>query len=660
MSIDSKVEAWLRNMGYDRQIPESLTKICNPSTAFIWEQLISNVKPRQEALNIKKNIIINRLTKKPLERQNEFNYPIREIEVYMERQRLEKKVQVLERKVEEKGVMIDDLLKKNKMKYVTIDNIRSKIKENKEKKFLLEKKSRKMDEDACYAEELLTLARNLTPVEMEEHTTTGDAITETLQKCAEKLQKLVDGFSFPKTNKSLSTLSNVPKKTNTRKPQRESLGLLPDDCINLSTELDFFLQSSNKSESSLLKSMSDFDNLMLEPVIKNQDMLETLCEDKEVTESLKHLLHKNNRHLILTQWKKKFENSIGEIGDMLIKCNQPIRSDKNYNQDDLTQLYFTHVKMELEKEKCRAVLKKLQESTRKRKEEILANLQSQRNADELVRSFELEMEKAYITGANNFLRKECERSQMSDTGNELQKVCVKIDQTKEEISHKSQCIQSLINDTYRVIEKIQSNREEFLSVVKKFAPYFSDLSWATGLKNEVNKQEVEIFKSFPLEYNRKIKIGGSKIFCRDICDTTVPSYIELDPSNLEMVTALMDSPCSSPESVIFDILQSKVTLNTFLKFAQSTSEFPNLDGQTYCLEELTHKEKYIESVVNKLNSIINSAGVKRVLSGPEEMKKVADLRTEMPFRNFISEKRLVNGHNYQYYDKMLENLRHNS
>jgi hypothetical protein len=34
----------------------------------------------------------------------------------MERQRLEKKVQVLERKVEEKGVMIDDLLKKNKMK----------------------------------------------------------------------------------------------------------------------------------------------------------------------------------------------------------------------------------------------------------------------------------------------------------------------------------------------------------------------------------------------------------------------------------------------------------------------------------------------------------------------------------------------------------------
>jgi hypothetical protein len=109
------------------------------------------------------------------------------------------------------------------------------------------------------------------------------------------------------------------------------------------------------------------------------------------------------------------------------------RSDKNYNQDDLTQLYFTHVKMELEKEKCRAVLKKLQESTRKRKEEILANLQSQRNADELVRSFELEMEKAYITGANNFLRKECERSQMSDTGNELQKVCVKIDQTKEEI-----------------------------------------------------------------------------------------------------------------------------------------------------------------------------------------------------------------------------------
>jgi hypothetical protein len=72
---------------------------------------------------------------------------------------------------------------------VTIDNIRSKIKENKEKKFLLEKKSRKMDEDACYAEELLTLARNLTPVEMEEHTTTGDAITVSLWEMKNFIKK---------------------------------------------------------------------------------------------------------------------------------------------------------------------------------------------------------------------------------------------------------------------------------------------------------------------------------------------------------------------------------------------------------------------------------------------------------------------------------------
>jgi hypothetical protein len=74
---------------------------------------------------------------------------------------------------------------------VTIDNIRSKIKENKEKKFLLEKKSRKMDEDACYAEELLTLARNLTPVEMEEHTTTGDAITVSLWEMKNFIKKKI-------------------------------------------------------------------------------------------------------------------------------------------------------------------------------------------------------------------------------------------------------------------------------------------------------------------------------------------------------------------------------------------------------------------------------------------------------------------------------------
>jgi hypothetical protein len=48
-----------------------------------------------------------------------------------------------------------------------------------------------MDEDACYAEELLTLARNLTPVEMEEHTTTGDAITVSLWEMKNFIKKKI-------------------------------------------------------------------------------------------------------------------------------------------------------------------------------------------------------------------------------------------------------------------------------------------------------------------------------------------------------------------------------------------------------------------------------------------------------------------------------------
>lgn len=44
-------------------------RICNPTTAFVWEQLISNIKPKLEVNRKRKIIIINRLTKKSLIKQ---------------------------------------------------------------------------------------------------------------------------------------------------------------------------------------------------------------------------------------------------------------------------------------------------------------------------------------------------------------------------------------------------------------------------------------------------------------------------------------------------------------------------------------------------------------------------------------------------------------
>lgn len=81
-----KVIEWLKKMGYDGEIPETLNqyifikvncskflssffRICMNSTSIIWDQLIQNTKPRQEVDTIRKNVIINRLKMRTLNQQ---------------------------------------------------------------------------------------------------------------------------------------------------------------------------------------------------------------------------------------------------------------------------------------------------------------------------------------------------------------------------------------------------------------------------------------------------------------------------------------------------------------------------------------------------------------------------------------------------------------
>lgn len=58
-----------------------------------------------------------------------------------------------------------------------IESIKSRIKENREKTFILEKKSKIFEEDIIQAQERLTLAKNLTPVEMLDVGNDTDEIT---------------------------------------------------------------------------------------------------------------------------------------------------------------------------------------------------------------------------------------------------------------------------------------------------------------------------------------------------------------------------------------------------------------------------------------------------------------------------------------------------
>ncbi|KAJ8978969.1 hypothetical protein NQ317_001441 [Molorchus minor] len=147
MDKHQQIIDWLRLMGFDSEIPESLSSICNHSTAFIWDQLMQNGKPKHEVDSLRNNIIIRRLKTQPLNKQDEFSYPIKEIDLYIKRQSLEN---------------------------MLIEKLKGKIKENEERKYILDKKCKMLEKSIQEAEETLTCSKNLTPVELEENPNTRE------------------------------------------------------------------------------------------------------------------------------------------------------------------------------------------------------------------------------------------------------------------------------------------------------------------------------------------------------------------------------------------------------------------------------------------------------------------------------------------------------
>lgn len=77
---------------------------------------MQNAKPKQEVDNLRNNLIINRLRSKPLNKQDEFSYPIKNIVLYLKKQSLEKKINNLQTIIKEKNHMVNIQSNNNKIK----------------------------------------------------------------------------------------------------------------------------------------------------------------------------------------------------------------------------------------------------------------------------------------------------------------------------------------------------------------------------------------------------------------------------------------------------------------------------------------------------------------------------------------------------------------
>lgn len=102
------------------------------------------------------------------------------------------------------------------------------------------------------------------------------------------------------------------------KPKRDSLGLLPNNCLDTSDDFDDFL----------LNSRSDNTETIPE---SDCDIVTKLQNDRDVQKDLKDLLYNNNRSLILTQCKNVFNNLVAE-------SKVPIMEFKKYKRYEKKKL----------------------------------------------------------------------------------------------------------------------------------------------------------------------------------------------------------------------------------------------------------------------------------------------------------------------------------
>lgn len=234
-----------------------------------------------------------------------------------------------------------------------IEKANKKIKASEERTFILNKKCEMLETKIQETDDICTIVGNITPVEVEENCNTKE-ISVVLEECAKKLEQVLKNiplsnvqgcnnsqvlYSSKKPNKQSfieKYLSNSKKKSarkssavkmklssfvdkenkhskcmkklfndetldsETKPVKRESLGLLPESCLeddNFATLTIDVLQEIEINSSLVQKSAIIHENILFNSQPFKQT-LEKLCKHQVVTENLSKLLHTENRQII--------------------------------------------------------------------------------------------------------------------------------------------------------------------------------------------------------------------------------------------------------------------------------------------------------------------------------------------------------------------------
>nr|CAH7736999.1 unnamed protein product [Callosobruchus chinensis] len=612
--------------------------------------------------------------------------------------------------IQEKGKKVDDISKANKIQRIAIEKLDLKIQRNEEKELLLRKKCKMLEETISEAQETLSTAKRLTPVEPEENPDTS-TIKETLQACSRKLEASLKKIPAPANiNKNTTTFSLVrsAKKMQTPRMNLESCFTLSErkcvwkssfrqygdkenncNVLNLPKRL-FPVTEDENSDPNDSKNDSlgivDIDNYSLTGplmmnVVEGKDttpsMLDAermlpllkpcgpvkpvvvLYEDPAVKEDLDKLLHNHNRTVIWNVFQG-IENDIHNLIMRKLSEGFTHQDSQEKYRDDLAQLHFLHIQTELQHLNNTSALKKMELKVKQRKDELCNMLSKaefpERRREQLLATFDAQLENIGLEAKLQVLKNEIHSAKQLEGDRQQQMLKAEIEQVKRNIIMKMNNIEHYIQLMETALQNKAQTVKRTYNCVEELLPYLEDMSWCDRLTKGLNHEELEIFQQFPYGYNRKCSNTDPSIYYRSLCTGSIPEDVELDTETLYMFAEILESPFSPPEAVLHNVIQTKRKLDSWQTIDDAV-KIPQFSLNT--LESLEKQESYVQYALDKLHHLLTSPSSQQTLSVTEITRRSLEIWLEMPFKDLCVTKKQVHGKNYSDYKKQYDSFYNN-
>ncbi|XP_031330116.1 uncharacterized protein LOC116161059 isoform X2 [Photinus pyralis] len=450
METHERFKSWLKIMGYQGKMPSSFDPFCNPNTALIWEQLMQQVKPKNEIARIRNNILIKRFSSSELNLQNEFKHPVKEMELWKRKQSLCKNVSNVNEQITKLKSDLDALAKSVRMKYLKIDVLRSQIRQVRNYSHLLNRKCAQLGAEISEVREQLTLACNLTPVETDCENDT--VVCDTVRECIARLERIIESESC--TERQLGSSSD-----------NDSLGLL--------TESHFL---PVRASSPVIMDGTAYDS--------------SISKDRILQDSIRGLFGYNRRE-VCEYICRDNESQLHDLSMGVLDAIVPMKKDSS--TPITPSLYWTHIDLELKTLQLRSRIARLESTI------------SDIDLGDLTSLSRVKPSESGLTRAiphlrhliNSFLRR-INDVNLAQTEEEVARVDKDIIGTFETVAVK----QNMSRQVHGTMEQM---RGDCSLLARKLGKFTSDCNWLQLLNNNVCSIEINTFLKYPLEYCRMTK-----------------------------------------------------------------------------------------------------------------------------------------------------------